>query len=252
MKRKIDKTAWDKLSDDVKAMYKLVGKDYVLDVEDEEDDELDTSPGTTNAKTALERKHRKAAEKRAADLEAELETLKAEKETATNGSAAMKATHDRKVAKIEKERDDAILNHKNYVGGKLKTDAARDIAMKLNKDKTNLFLPHITPRLDVDYDGDEPAVVVLDAKGKRSTATLDDLAKEFRDNKDFAGIVVASQASGGGASRPGVTAPVGSAPATGNPNVNQEPVNLNKLSPKDLVQAVKDRQAARQQATQTA
>lgn len=246
MRKKLDKAAYDKLaSDELRALYKLVGKDYVLDLEDDDDD--DGEPGTVNAKTAIERKHRKAAEKARDEAIAALEALQAEKETATNGSAQMKASYERKVAKLEKERDDAVLTHKNYVGDKLKADTARDLAVKLNKDKTGLLMPHITTRLAVDYEGEEPAIVVLDAKGKKSAATLDELAKEFRDNKEFAGIVVASQASGGGASRPGVTPSVGSAPNVANPNnPGQQPVNLNKLSPKDLVQQVKERQAARQ------
>ena len=252
MRKKLDKAAFDKLaSDELKGLYKLVGKDYVLDLEDDDDD--DDPAGTTNAKTALERKHRKAAEKRLAEVEAELETLKGEKETATNGTAAIKASYDKKVAKLEKERDDALLLHKNYVGSKLKDETARDLAAKLNKDKTALLMPHLTSRLDVDYEGDEPSIVVLDAKGKKSAATLDDLAKEFRDNKEFAGIVLASQASGGGASRPGVTAPAGSAPKVGNPNVDPtQPVVLAKLQPKDLVAQVKARQAERAAAAQAA
>ena len=247
MKKKINKAAFDKLSDELKALYTLVGKDYVLQLEDEDDDtppppDADAPAGS---KLALERKHRKAAEKRANEAEAALEALQGEKETASNSVATMKAAHDKKVAKLEKERDDAVLMHKNYVGDKLLGDAATEIAGKLTK-SPKLLMPHLQARLAVDHDGDEPTIVVLDAKGKKSAATLDDLTKEFRDNKDFAGIVTASQASGGGASRPGVTAPVGSAPASGNQQQRQtSATSLNKLQPGDLVAEVKARQAAR-------
>ena len=248
MKKKIDKAAFDKLSDELKALYTLVGKDYVLQLEDDNDETppREDETGPSGAKLALERKHRKAAEKRANDAETALETLQGEKETSSNTVATMKASHDKKVAKLEKERDDAILLHKNYVGGKLMDEAANTIAGKLTK-SPKLLMPHLTARLAVDYDGDTPTVVVLDAKGAKSAATLEDLTKEFRDNKDFAGIVTASQASGGGASRPGVTAPVGSAPASGNQH-QQQNVSLTKMSPAELAAEVKARAAARQAA----
>ena len=241
MKKKINKAAWDKLSDEMKALYSLVGNSYILQVEDEDDDEPQPGDGSA-AKTALERKHRKKAEKERDEAIAALEALQGEKETATNSVATMKIAHDKKVAKIEKERDDAILMHKNYVGGSLKDKTAGDIAAKLTK-SPKIMLPHLMARLDVNYDGDEPSVVVLDAKGKPSTATLDDLTKEFRDNKDFAGIVQTSQASGGGASRPGVTAPVGSAPASGSQQQNAIP--LSRMKANDLAATMREKREAR-------
>ena len=180
---------------------------------------------------ALERKHRKKAEKERDEAQAALEALQGEKETSSNDVKKMTEAHNKKVAKIEKERDDAVLKFSNYVGDKLVGDAANEVAGKVTK-SPKILLPHIQARLQVDHSGDEPTLVILDAKGKPSTATLDDLAKEFRDNKEFAGIVSVSQASGGGASRPGVTAPAGSAPVPGRtPDVKTD---LNKLKANDV------------------
>ena len=248
MKKKINKAAWDKLSDEMKALYALVGKDYILQVEEEEEEEPPLSNEPAGSKLALERKHRKAAEKARDEAVAALEALKEEKDTISSDVAKQKAVYDKKVAKIEKERDDAITLHKDYVGGKLVSDAASEIAGKLTK-SPKVLLPHITSRLSINHDGDEPTLVVLDAKGKPSTATLDDLTKEFRDNKEFAGIVTVSQASGGGASRPGVTAPVGSATAPGRTSSEERP-DLNKLKGQSLVDAIKANREARQAAAQ--
>ena len=243
MKKKITKAQWEKLSDEMKALYNLVGANYILQVEDDDDDTPPSDPDApAGSKLALERKHRKAAEKRANDAEAALEALQSEKETATNTATTMKTAHDKKVAKLEKERDDAILLHKNFLADDLVGKAASDVAGKLTK-SPKVLLPHITARLSVNHDGDEPVLVVLDAKGKVSAATLDDLTKEFRDNKEFAGIVTVSQASGGGASRPGVTAPVGSAPAPGSSNTTE--TDLNKLRGGDLVAAIKAKREAK-------
>ncbi len=64
---------------------------------------------------------------------------------------------------------------------------------------SNVLLPHITGRLQVETVDGQVKVRVLDAQGKPSAATIDDLKKEFRDNPAFKPLIAASHASGGGA-----------------------------------------------------
>lgn len=64
---------------------------------------------------------------------------------------------------------------------------------------SSVLLPHITGRLQVETVDGQVKVRVLDAQGKPSAATIDDLKKEFRDNPAFKPLIAASHASGGGA-----------------------------------------------------
>lgn len=73
---------------------------------------------------------------------------------------------------------------------------ARRIASELAvPGSADVLLPHIKARLKYE-DG---RVTVLDADGKPSASTVDELAKEIAANKAFAPLIVASHASGGGA-----------------------------------------------------
>ena len=69
---------------------------------------------------------------------------------------------------------------------------AGDLAVPGSAD---VLLPHIKSRLAY-QDG---KVAVLDAEGKPSASTVDELAKEIAGDKRFAPLIVASMASGGGA-----------------------------------------------------
>jgi hypothetical protein len=66
-----------------------------------------------------------------------------------------------------------------------------------------LLLPHIARRLKVEIVDGTPITRVLDASGKPSAASVDELKKEFIDNKAFAPVIVGSRASGGGAAGAG-------------------------------------------------
>lgn len=87
-----------------------------------------------------------------------------------------------------------------------------------------VILPHIKSRLSADLEGDKPRTVVLDENGQPSALTIEELSKEFIENKDFSSIIIASKASGSGATDK--TKGSGGAPAKG--------IDLSKASPKDL------------------
>lgn len=77
---------------------------------------------------------------------------------------------------------------------------ANEIAAELAvSGSAKALLPHIQQRLSMDIRDGRPAVVVLDANGKPSAATLDELKAEFASDPAFAPLIVGSKASGSGA-----------------------------------------------------
>jgi hypothetical protein len=61
-----------------------------------------------------------------------------------------------------------------------------------------VLLPHIKARLATDYRDGKPVTVVLDADGKPSAMSLEELKQEFATNAAFAPLIVGSKASGPG------------------------------------------------------
>lgn len=79
-------------------------------------------------------------------------------------------------------------------------NVATQIASKIAVQGSDaLLIPHIRQRLAVDIRDGKRTTVVIDAEGKPSALTLDDLEKEFVGNKAFAPVIVGTKASGGGA-----------------------------------------------------
>ena len=73
------------------------------------------------------------------------------------------------------------------------------IAAELS-DSPDLILPHIKSRLTVNQGEDgQFTTAVLDAQGKLSATTIEELAQEFRSNEKFAPAIRAGKSSGGGA-----------------------------------------------------
>ena len=103
----------------------------------------------------------------------------------------------------------------------------------------SLLLPHIKARLQADLDGDAPATKVLDRDGKPSAMTVADLSKEFVDNKDFAAIIRATKASGGGATNDGQRMRLGGATQ----NDEGKAALLSDTDPKNLAAMLAERKA---------
>lgn len=227
LKRKLDKEAFDKLADALKAEYVKKGDEYVLDAEEDPD-------AAAELKRAKDREAQKAKDekKRADDLQEKLDE-------ATGNDARKQGDIEtlEKSWKDKSEKEKAVLNEKI---------TARETALKQREldaqattfaasltDKVAVIMPHIKGRLSVELNDEGiPVTKVLDAAGKVSAMTLDDLKKDFLANKDFAGILTGSKASGGGASKSSQpTSPSGSA----NLDVNGKPQLLNRMSSADLV-----------------
>jgi len=136
--------------------------------------------------------------KRKAREEAEAAKLAVEEAARKSGDvAALEKSWQDKLAAREAELSEAVKARDaqlvSLTVGATAQKLAADLAVPGSAD---VLLPHIKSRLSY-ADG---KLSVLDADGKPSAATVDELAKEIASNKAFAPLIVASLATGGGAS----------------------------------------------------
>lgn len=240
--RKITKQAFDKLSKDLQALYVENDDDadeFLLELDEPEDDNPDA------LRRARDREKQKAkdaeAKLRAAnDKIKELETGSHTDDDDDNDPppqsrsskrkakdiATLEAAWKEKVSAVESERDEKLSAKDAYIKRTLISGAADRIASKIST-APKLLAKAIIERLDVDFDDDEPRLVVLDGDGKPSSLTLDKLEKEFSTNKEYASIIIGTKASGGGAPRNGPD----QRPARGGAS---EDADMSKMAPKDL------------------
>ena len=117
---------------------------------------------------------------------------------------ALEKSWQDKLAAREAELSQSIGQRDAQLQTLLVDNVAQALASELAvSGSASLLLPHIARRLKVDIVDGVPITRVLDASGKPSAATVDELKKEFIDNKAFAPVIVGSRASGGGAAGAG-------------------------------------------------
>jgi hypothetical protein len=97
---------------------------------------------------------------------------------------------------LEQERGTLSGQIRDLTVGRTATDIASALAVQ---GSAKVLLPHIERRLSVEQREGKPVVVVLDAQGKLSAATLDELKAEIANDAAFAPLIAGSKASGGGA-----------------------------------------------------
>lgn len=224
LKRKIDKAAFDALSDVLKAEYKENPSrkgEYILDTDGDEDAEA--------AKRA--RDHEK---KRAEELAAKLAEIEAAKKTAEEEAArksgdvaALEASWKAKLSEAEKVRKEETARLNAMLRASHIDAVAEAMAAEISV-APKLLAPLIKSRLDMDMSGEAPLTRVLDPAGKPSANSLAELKAEFLANKEFSAIMKATNASGGGAGNPSRLPPLGGGAA------QKSDVDLSKLSGKDL------------------
>lgn len=180
LKRKINQATYDALADVLKAEYKQNGSDYVLDT----DDARELIAARDSEKT------------RADNLKTQLDMANTENTRLKDANGDFTSLETSYKQQLEaKDRTIADLNttitaerREIHLGA-----AADKIAAKFTV--PSLVKPEILKRLALD-NGDQKTVRVLDASGKVSALTMEQLEKEFLDNKEYASIVVANRASG--------------------------------------------------------
>lgn len=155
------------------------GVGFVLEVDGEED--------TTTLKRTLERVKQ---ERNDAIAEA-----RRKGEDVSNIEASWKV----KVEEAEKAHSEHLKNMTSALKRVTRDRTAGELAAKLAGDAADLLIPHIEKRIKVELDGDRPITRILDAEGKASALSLADLENELRSDKRFSRVVIASNASGSGA-----------------------------------------------------
>lgn len=135
--------------------------------------------------------------------EAEEAAKKAEEERARKAGdvEALENSWKEKLTKREQEllseRESLASQIKELTVGRAATDLAAELTVQ---GSAKALLPHLQARLSMDLRDGKPTVVVLDANGKPSAATLEELKAEFVNDPAFAPLIVGSKASGSGAS----------------------------------------------------
>ncbi len=193
LKFALTKDEFDALEDSVKALYGEKGEGYQLAVDGAPDvDGLQQKNAELLKEKAKWREEREAAAKLAKEKEEEAKRLTEEQARKKGDLDTLEKSWSEKLSSREKE----LLAQIEERDGKLHTllvdNVAQSLATKLAGDSAAIITPHIKSRLVVE-DG---KTRVVDADGNPSAATLEELEKEFRNNKLFAPVVIGSKASG--------------------------------------------------------
>lgn len=236
LKKKLSKAEFDKLPEHLKAEYITDGDGFKLDLTDEED----TGP----LKRALEREKANAAtsKQRLAEVEEELAQLNSNDARKRGDIATLETQWKKKQDESAAQYEARIAKLTGYTSKTLIDGTANAIAAKISTVPA-LMSKAIRERLTVDFDGEEPTLKILDASGKPSAMTLEDLSKEFVANKDFSGIIIGSKATGGGAAKDGFAKRNGGAVQ----NDTDKPVSLASMNPRDLAANIKAKREANQE-----
>lgn len=193
LKRKIDATAYNTLSDAIKAEYKAEGTGYVLDTDDATElmnarDREKQAAATATATAAAEKK-------RADDLQAKIDADIAAAAKGNPDKEALVAANA-EIARL-KPLAEALPKREAFIQEQLVTNEAKAIATRIFGEKNaEAMLHHVTSRLSTDLTGDKPKAVVLDKDGKPTSSDFASLEKDLKADARFSGIVVASKASG--------------------------------------------------------
>lgn len=220
LKKKIAKL--EEVKEEFRSLYKEDGAGgFVLLLEDDGED-----VGALKRAKDHEKEQRKIAEKEAKELKEKLEEVTAGSARKAGDIDALDKSWGEKYAKLEAELRGEIAGRDGHLNKLLVDNVAQSLASKISTAPA-VILPHIKARLQAEFQDGAGVTRVLDANGKPSALTLDELETEFRGNKDFAPIIIASKASGSGA--------LGS----GGGGAQGSNIDYTKASPKEIVEHIK-------------
>lgn len=190
LKRKLSKADFDALNDVLKVEYKEKGGEYHLDYEQDED-----TSSLLRAKNR-ETEKRKELEVEVNELKTKFANLDSDSkrkiEDISHLEKSWKEKHTTEVNEIKSKLEKTQIG----VAKKLSESTCLSIASEISK-RPAMMAKLIADRVAVEFIDDEPHIKILDAKGKVSALTIDDLKKEIVAHPDYADIIVGSKASGG-------------------------------------------------------
>ena len=206
MRKRINKEDYDKLPDLFKEMYAEKDGNYVLDLEDEEDN------GALLRAKEREKEKAKEAKAKAKELEAELskyreaESAKEEEQAKKAGDiSTLEKKWDKKYEDAVTAKDQVIQSLTNKLTSVVVDSVALGIANEIST-VPDLMVDVIKKRLTVDLENDTPTARVIDPDGSISAKTVDELKSEFKENSRYSSIIIGSRASGGAKPDPAPTA----------------------------------------------
>ena len=189
------------VDESVQAMYVEKGGKYVLNIEG-----LPQPEDVSGLKSKVEEllSEKKAAEKARREAEEAARTEREEAARKSGNVEELEKSWSEKYARREAELSGQLESTNSALQGQIRDltvgRTATDIATTLAiPGSAKALLPHIERRLSVEQRDGKPTVVVLDASGKLSAATLDELKAEFTNDPAFGPLIAGSKASGGGA-----------------------------------------------------
>jgi len=189
---KLTKAEYDALPAALKKLFKQDGDDYVSAFQTEDE--------VAALKNANERNKEELRE-----LKQTLKDLKDAQSKAGDDDAKRKGDIDAlekswqaKLAKAEETAKAEVAKRDNALKQLLVTSEAAKIAGEIST-APHLIEHFIAQRLAAEFDGDMPKTRVLDANGKPSALSLEDLKKDFLADKRFESVLIATKGSGGGA-----------------------------------------------------
>lgn len=150
--------------------------------------------------------------------------------------ASIEASYKERLAEAEKAATEATKSVQKALKTEKKAKVLSDIAaaVAVDVDSQDVVQLFAEKRIRIDIEDDRVIPRVLDADGKVSSLSVDDLIKELKADKRLARVVGASRGSGGGA-RPE------SRPVVGDHGSNDKPPS----NPKELAAWIKSRSAQR-------
>lgn len=143
---------------------------------------------------------KKTAQQKAREAEAAAKK-KADDAARSNGDIeALEKSWSDKFEKLKTDMQATIDDKSSKLNGMLVDSVAQQVASDIaQKGSSSVLEPHILKRLEAGERDGKPVTTVLDADGKPSALSLDELKQEFVNNPVFAGVIEGSKATGGGA-----------------------------------------------------
>lgn len=200
LKYKID--SLDGVDKSLQSFYEEKDGGYVLKVEG-----IDDGAELKRAKDH-EKRARQQAEKERDELRSQFQAIEEERDNLLKGSVpksnleALENSYKTKISKLEQQYGEKVGSLTGSINSMLVDNVAQSLARELAVDGSDaVLMPHIKTRLAAEEREGKFTTVIKDADGNPSALTIDDLKTEFRNNAAFAPLLVASKATGGGASQ---------------------------------------------------
>jgi hypothetical protein len=200
LKRQITKTEHAALVPAIQVEYKADtgGETFTLDATGFDD--------PAELRRARDREKEKATEEktRAEGLQAKLDALGPDAAAKLKDITSLERSWNEKLTTETGKLNSKLQDRDKFINTLMVDNVAQSMATEIAGDNAAIILPHIHRRLQVEHvDGASPITRVLDANGRPSALSVEDLKKEFKEDKRFAVVVIGSKGSGGGAAGAG-------------------------------------------------